>query len=108
MSMTIIVTRDVEDRYRGFLSSCMLEISSCCYVGPAMSRGVRDRIWGVMCDWHHSLARGTILMVWPQLDVPGGIGQKLLGEPLRDIVDFDGVLVVNMGHAVAASGCVDK
>ena len=27
MPMTVIVTRDVEDRYRGFLSSVMLEVA---------------------------------------------------------------------------------
>ncbi|TVR13365.1 MAG: type I-E CRISPR-associated endoribonuclease Cas2, partial [Planctomycetota bacterium] len=27
MPMTIVVTNDVADRYRGFLASCMLEIA---------------------------------------------------------------------------------
>ena len=92
--MTVVLTRDVEDRYRGFLSSCMLEISAGCYVGPMMARGVRDRIWVVMEEWFHALGRGTVTMVWPQADAVGGLGIRLLGEPLKDISDFDGVFLV--------------
>ena len=45
MPMTVIVTRNVEDRYRGFLASCMLEIAPGVYTGPRMTPGVRDRVW---------------------------------------------------------------
>ena len=33
MPMTVVVTRDVEDRYRGFLTSIMLEVA------PGVLRG---------------------------------------------------------------------
>ena len=34
MPMTVVVTRDVEARYRGFLASAMLEIAPGVYVSP--------------------------------------------------------------------------
>ena len=40
MPMTVIVTRDVEPRYRGFLASAMLEIAPGVYVAPDLSSGV--------------------------------------------------------------------
>lgn len=39
MALTTIVTRDVEARYRGFLTSVMLEVSAGVYVAPDLSRG---------------------------------------------------------------------
>ena len=35
--MVVIVTRDVADRFRGFLASCMLEIAPGVYTAPRMS-----------------------------------------------------------------------
>ena len=93
MAMTMVVTRDVEDRYRGFLASCMLEVSAGCYVSPTMGSGVRERVWDVVSGWHGSLNRGTILLLWPDKGSVGGLGMKLLGEPLKDLVDFGGVFL---------------
>lgn len=47
MPMTMVVTRDVEARYRGFLTSTMLEIAPGVYVAPRLSKGVRERVWAV-------------------------------------------------------------
>jgi CRISPR-associated protein Cas2 len=92
--MTIIVTRDVEDRYRGFLSSVMLELAPGVYTGPRMSRGVRERVWQVLSEWHGTLRRGAIVMTWRETTAPGGQAVLTLGEPRRDLVDVDGVLLV--------------
>jgi len=94
MSMTVIVTRDVEDRYRGFLSSVMLEISPGVYTSPRLSKGVRDRIWEVMCEWHEALRRGSVVMTWKAVEAPGGQGLAHLGEPPRQLVEIDGMVVV--------------
>ena len=51
MPLTVVVTRNVESRYRGFLTSVMLEVSAGVYVAPNMSHGVRDRTWSVISDW---------------------------------------------------------
>ena len=48
MPLCIVVTRDVEMRYRGFLGSVMLELAPGVYAGPRMSKGVRERVWDVL------------------------------------------------------------
>lgn len=94
MPMTVIVTRDVEERYRGFLSSVVLEIAPGVYTGPRLSRGVRERVWRVLSAWHAELRRGAIVMTWREAGAPGGQQVLTLGEPRRDLVDVDGVLLV--------------
>ncbi|WP_210261151.1 type I-E CRISPR-associated endoribonuclease Cas2e [Enterovirga sp. DB1703] len=49
--MTVVVTRDVADRYRGFLSSIMPEAAPGVFVGAELSKGVRERLWTVLSDW---------------------------------------------------------
>ncbi|GGB49126.1 type I-E CRISPR-associated endoribonuclease Cas2 [Roseibium aquae] len=94
MPLTIIVTRDVEARYRGFLTSVMLEISAGVYVAPDMSTGVRDRVWNVLTSWWDALRRGSLVMVWRDKTVTGHLQIKTLGEPPKQIVDADGILLV--------------
>lgn len=91
---TMIVTRDVEARYRGFLTSVMLEVAPGVYVSPRMSAGVRDRVRAVMADWWGSLGNGSIVMIWRQKDAAGGLAIETLGEPPKEIVDADGILLV--------------
>ena len=55
MPMTIVVTRDVESRYRGLLTSIMLEIAPGMYVAPDLSATVRGRLWTVLTSWWTSL-----------------------------------------------------
>lgn len=94
MALTIIVTRDVEARYRGFLTSVMLEISPGVYVAPNMSAAVRTRVWEVVSDWWHSLGRGALVLVWRDKAATGHLRIETLGEPPKEIVDADGVLLV--------------
>nr|WP_294548537.1 type I-E CRISPR-associated endoribonuclease Cas2e [uncultured Rhodopila sp.] len=94
MPMTVVVTRDVEDRYRGFLSSVMLELAPGVYTGPRLSRAVRERVWRVLSDWHCELQRGAIVMTWRETTAPGGQGVLVLGETRRILADVDGVLLV--------------
>ena len=94
MPMTVIVTRNVEDRYRGFLASCMLEIAPGVYTGPRMTSGVRERVWRVLSVWHGTLRQGAIVMTWSEPGAPGGQGIRLLGEPARNLHDSDGIMLV--------------
>lgn len=94
MPMTMVVTRDVEMRYRGFLTSVMLEIAPGVYVAPDLSAGVRDRVWSVLSDWHNTLQRGAIVMVWREPKATGSLTMEMLGEPPKEIVDADGILLV--------------
>ena len=92
--MTMVVTRDVEGRYRGFLTSIMLEIAPGVYVSPDLSVAVRERLWTVMSSWWGTLRRGSIVMVWRDKRVSGNLKIETLGEPSKEIVEADGLLLL--------------
>lgn len=94
MPLTMIVTRDVEMRYRGFLTSVMLEIAPGVYVAPEMSAAVRTRVWSVMQDWWTDLGCGSLTLVWRDTKAVGSLRMETLGEPAKTIVDADGILLV--------------
>ena len=96
--MTVVVTVNVEGRYRGFLTSVMLEIAPGVYTSPEMTGGIRDRIWEVLTRWHSELGSGSVVMTWREPTAPGQQSIRSLGEPPKDIVDADGVYLVK--HAV--------
>lgn len=93
MTATMVVTRDVPDRYRGFLASCMLEIAPGVYVAPRMTPAVRDRVWDVCQEWSGSLGHGGVVMSWVEKDLPGSLGIRTIGSPPRELCEVDGVLV---------------
>jgi CRISPR-associated protein Cas2 len=94
MPMVVVITRDVEGRYRGFLGSAMLELAPGVYAHPHMSAGVRLRLWGVLVDWYTVLGRGSIVMTWADRSANGGLGLAALGEPPKDIVSHNATLLV--------------
>lgn len=94
MPMAIVITRNVEARYRGFLTSVMLEAAPGVYVGPNISSGVRTRVWNVLSDWWATLGTGSIIMIWRDPKAVGNLRIETLGEPPKEIVDADGVLLV--------------
>ena len=94
MPMTVVVTRDVESRYRGFLASAMLEVAPGVYVSPELSKGVRERIWTVISTWYDILNRGAVVMMWRDTTASGGLALRHLGDPPKEICDADGVLLV--------------
>lgn len=93
MALVVIITRDVVDRYRGFLASVMLEIAPAVYISPRMNAGVRSRIWKVMTEWHNSEPKGSIVLVWRDANETGGVGISTLGTPLKELVDIDGLWI---------------
>ena len=93
MSMTVVVTRNVSDRLRGFLASSMLEIAPGVYTAPRVSAGVRDRVWGVVADWFLSERDASVVMVWADSQEVGGQGVRILGLPPVSLVDLDGLFV---------------
>jgi CRISPR-associated protein Cas2 len=91
MALVMIVTRDVTDRFRGFLASVMLEVAPNVFVSPRMTPRVRDRIWSVISDWFCQEPRGSLVMVWRDLNATGGVGLAHLGTPPRELVELDGM-----------------
>ncbi|MBK1734179.1 type I-E CRISPR-associated endoribonuclease Cas2 [Halorhodospira abdelmalekii] len=94
MPLVMIVTRDVADRYRGYLGSIMLEVAPAVYISPRMSQGVRSRTWTVLSHWHQTEPSGSVVMVWRDANATGGIGIATLGTPPRELVDVDGLWLV--------------
>ena len=92
--MTVVVTVNVESRYRGFLASTMLEIAPGVYTGPQMTAGIRDRVWDVLERWYAELGTGSIVMTWRDPRAVGEQQIRTLGQPPRTIVDSDGVYLV--------------
>lgn len=94
MPLTVVVTRDVAPRFRGFLASALLEIAPGVYVGPRMSAGVRDRVWAVLEAWFLALGGGSVVMVWRDERSAGGLAVRVLGLPPRRLEEVDGALLV--------------
>ena len=94
MALHVIVTRDVTNRYRGFLGSVMLEIAPTVYISPRMNSGVRERVWQTLSDWFSAEPQGSIICIWRDLNETGGIGIKTLGEPTKKLEEIDGLWLV--------------
>ena len=94
MALVVIVTREVPDRFRGFLGSMMLEVAPTVYISPRMNPAVRARTWDVLADWHAARPQGSIVMVLRDLNETGGVGIKNLGEPPRELMEIDGLWLV--------------
>ena len=92
--MTVVVTVNVEGRYRGFLASAMLEIAPGVYTSPKMSTGIRERVWSVLTRWHRELRQGSIVMTWRDPTAVGEQQIRTLGQPPKHLVDADGVYLV--------------
>jgi CRISPR-associated protein Cas2 len=97
MAMTVVVTRDVPERFRGFLASCMLEIAPGVYTSPKISKAVRERVWGVLSDWHGETNAGSIVMTWAEKEAEGGQGVEILGAPPVMLVEQDGMILATRG-----------
>jgi CRISPR-associated protein Cas2 len=93
MPMTVIVTRDVPARTRGFLASVCPEPAPGVYTAANMSRAVRERLWSVVSEWYAATGEGSIVMVWRDETAAGGLGLNMVGTPPRKLADLDGVLV---------------
>jgi CRISPR-associated protein Cas2 len=96
MALTVLITRDVDDRYRGFLASAMLELAPGVYASPNLSAKARERIWSVVGDWHGQLQRGSLVLFHPDRQAEGGLSVRHLGSPPREPIRLDGVLLTRL------------
>lgn len=92
--LAILVTRDVSARYRGYLASVMPELAPGTYVGPTVTKAVRDRIWSVLADWWRTDPGGSVILAYPDREAAGGLAIRTLGTPPVQLVDLDGLRVV--------------
>ncbi len=92
--MTVVVTVNVEGRYRGFLASAMLEIAPGVYTSPQMTSGIRERVWDVLARWYDEFREGAIVMTWQDPAATAQQQIRTLGGAPKEIVDADGVYLV--------------
>lgn len=93
MPLTLIVTRDVAARYRGFLSSVMPELAPGVYVSPDLSAAVRERVWTVVESWWDHAPGSSVLLAYPDRDAPGRLAVRTLGLPPVELDVLDGLRV---------------
>lgn len=93
MPLTLLVTRDVAARYRGFLASVMPELAPGVYVAPELSAAVRERIWAVMEEWWEHAPGAAVLMAYPDRGAPGRLAVRTLGTPPVALAEIAGVRV---------------
>lgn len=93
MTMTIVVTRNLPSRFRGFLASCMCEVAPGVYTAPRMNAGVRERVWAVLDDWFEGEEEQAALMTWPDDSLPGGQQFRTLGVPRYDLREYGGTFL---------------
>jgi CRISPR-associated protein Cas2 len=67
-----------------------------------MSPAVRERVWGVMCEWHKYEPHGSLVMIWRDMNSTGGVGIANLGTPARELVEADGMWLVRRGQSAEA------
>ena len=91
--MTVVVTRAVESRVRGFLASTMLELAGGVYAAPNLTPAVRDRIWEVLEKWQVGTREDGAVMTWPDARVPGGLVVRTLGEPPLELHETPSIVL---------------
>ncbi len=91
MAMTVVITRDVSPRFRGFLGSCMLEIAPGVYTAPGMTVATRTRVRGVLEGWWRDDPRGQVIMTWQDAKAPAGQAFVFIGLPVKELADCDGL-----------------
>lgn len=93
MSMTIVVTRNVSPRVRGFLASVMLEVAPGVYTTSKMAPPVRDRVWSAIEEWFAREQDASVVMLWQDRALSGGQGIRCLGSPPIELVDADTLIL---------------
>lgn len=77
----------------------MLEIAPGVYTAPDMSPAVRDRLWEVLADWWDEWPETSLVMTWEAPAEPGGQGVRCLGQPPRELVETESVILMRRSDA---------
>jgi CRISPR-associated protein Cas2 len=91
--MTVVVTRNVSRRIRGFLASSMIELGPGVYSGSRINPKVRENIRNVLQNWFVAEDNASIVMVWEDHSIPGGQNVWVLGLPPIELLEVDGLVV---------------
>lgn len=93
MSFTVAVTRNVEDRVRGFLASCMIEIAPGVYTAHDMTPAVRERVIVVLEKWKVGARSDSAVLTWADPQAPAGQGLFVLGAPALALVEMEATVL---------------
>ena len=91
MSLTVVVTRNVHSRIRGFLASSMLEVGPGVYTTTSLSAGAGERGWEGLGGGFEG-GETSIAMVWDDR-AEGKQSVRVLGLPPIDLVSVDGLIL---------------
>ncbi len=106
--MTLVATRNVSARMRGYLASVMLELAPGVYSAARISPAVRERIWGVLQTWFAHEVDASVVMVWREVSQPGGQSVRILGSPPIEFVDVDGLILSKRSPTPTADARKDE
>jgi len=87
--MVVIILENVRTGLRGELSRWLFEIKAGVFVGR-VSALVRDELWNLVAE---KLGKGSAVMLFP-VNTEQGFDARMLGNPSRQLVDIEGVLLV--------------
>lgn len=82
----------------------MLEVEPGTYVSSGLTPGTRSRIWKVVSEWWNDAPGGTCIMVATDREAPGGLGLRVLGEPVAGIADVEGFRLFRKGGQANSDG----
>jgi len=89
--MTVLVLERVSPSLRGDLTRWLLELRAGVFVGK-LPAGVRDKLWERVCA---NLEGGGAILAHAA-DTEQGFTMRLWGDPSREIVDFEGLLLIRV------------
>lgn len=90
--MTVAVTRNLPERFHGFLCSCMQEIAPGVYVVPNMKKSVREKVWEVMLEWSELIPdEGGIVLFWRNPEAPSELSIRIIGWPKKEFIEYEGL-----------------
>ncbi|GEM_PF-5930811 len=72
----------------------MLEIVLGVYTSPDITAGIREWIWDVLTGWYFQFGQCSIAMTYRDSAAVSDQSIRKLGEAPKDIVDGDGVYLV--------------
>ena len=86
--MTVLIVENAPNNLKGKICLWLLEVKSGVFVGNISSR-VRDLLWDKVCSNKNQPA----LLVF-NYNNEQGFDFKINGDPIRSIIDFDGVKLI--------------
>jgi CRISPR-associated protein Cas2 len=87
--MVVFVLENVPNSLKGDLSRWLFEVKAGVFTGR-VSALVRDELWALVTS---NLGNGSVLMIY-STNSEQGFWAKSLGDPSRQLVDMEGVLLV--------------